>query len=78
MSARGSSIGANDLTRAPHHAPVTRRDSFQLAGQPSSPVTRSHSLGARNESASFLPSFAEIVTSIGLVFALFVLLFVQL
>ena len=62
---RGSIIGgSDDMTRAPHYAPIpTQRDSFQLAGQPSGPVTRSHSLGARNESASISQSLIDIAVA---------------
>ena len=51
---RGSTIiwGNDELTRAPApDAKRIRRDTFQL-GARSAPLTRSHSLGPRNESAS--------------------------
>lgn len=64
MSTRESHTGAHVNSLAPHYAPDAkhyRRDSIHLAGLiPPGPVTRSHSLGARNESASITQSLIDV------------------
>lgn len=92
MSTRESYTGAHVNSLAPYapDAKHIRRDSFQLAGlTPPGPVTRSHGLAARNDHASITQSLIDAaavvfailfvsVTGIGLVFAVFCLLFVSL
>jgi len=92
MSSR-TALGASNMQPGSHYAPDAkhnRRDSIQLAGRSSlRPVTRSHGLAARNDHASITQSLIDAaavvfailfvsVTGIGLVFAVFCLLFVSL
>jgi hypothetical protein len=93
MSTRESYTGAHINSLAPHYAPystLNRRDSFQLAGRSSlRPVSRSHGTRRKIDHASITRSLIDAaavvfallfvsVTGIGLVFAVFCLLFVSL